>query len=386
MNLENVREELERLLALVQGWISDGEVSSIERDLALGKIRSLYEELRFMRADEMPAAEMPKEERPAPEAEPDPPVLEVIDLDEVILSEEPLPQAPAEAGAEPEPLPEPEPKPAPDLAPDLAPDFASEPAEPEPAPVAPAPEPAPAAGEVRHADAPVSEEAPEEAPRLQNSLFDLSEMPVHRRESRRVLMSLYGEAPLRRTNRSRVKPAEQPEPAEEPSRSRTAAPELRETPLEAHSERRSERPAAPRPGKSPAEDPDGAVFSEVPVETVFVRTEPQPESAPVLGEVIGADRRTLADTIAPQRSGAGSPVAGPIGSLRSAIGINDRFLLIGELFGGDAESYDRTIEALDGMESLDDCLIYVAENHTWNSNSDGAKLLFELLERKYGES
>ena len=28
-------------------------------------------------------------------------------------------------------------------------------------------------------------------------------------------------------------------------------------------------------------------------------------------------------------------------------------------------------------------MIYIAENYAWNANSDGAKLLMELLERKF---
>lgn len=352
MKLENVREELERLLDLVQGWMSDGEIPSIERDLALDKIKSLYDELRFVRAEHPEPAAVSAAEpepEPAPEEEPEPPVLEVIDLDEVMLSGEHSVEEPAAPAVGPEPeVP------------------------------APAAEPAPA-------------EAPkEEASRLQNSLFDLNEIPMHRRETRRVLMSLYGDSPVRRSSRPRVKPdPEEGEtlpigvvlPKRDPATVVMPEPPAEEEIAESVAETMPE-PVAGEPELS-EEELDEVIFTEEPVETVPVRQEPVADCGPVLGEVIGADRRTLADTIAAERST--SSVAAPVGSLRSAIGINDRFLLIGELFGGDAESCDRTIEALDGMETLDDCLIYVAENHTWNPNSDGAKLLFELLERKYGE-
>ena len=32
---------------------------------------------------------------------------------------------------------------------------------------------------------------------------------------------------------------------------------------------------------------------------------------------------------------------------------------------------------------FDDCMIFIAENYAWNANSDGAKFLMELLERKF---
>ena len=70
-------------------------------------------------------------------------------------------------------------------------------------------------------------------------------------------------------------------------------------------------------------------------------------------------------------------------SLHRAIGINDKFLMIRDLFGGDGEAFDAALDALNGFGDLDDCMIYIAENYAWNANSDGAKLLMELLERKF---
>ena len=59
----------------------------------------------------------------------------------------------------------------------------------------------------------------------------------------------------------------------------------------------------------------------------------------VLGEVINHDVQTLADTIAPRRDMASELRRGePVAALRNAIGINDKFLLIRDLFGGDGES------------------------------------------------
>ena len=70
-------------------------------------------------------------------------------------------------------------------------------------------------------------------------------------------------------------------------------------------------------------------------------------------------------------------------SLRRAIGINDKFLLIRDLFGGDGEAYEKAIGALNDCADFDDCMIYIAENYAWNPNSDGVKLLMDLLERKF---
>lgn len=71
-----------------------------------------------------------------------------------------------------------------------------------------------------------------------------------------------------------------------------------------------------------------------------------------------------------------------ITDLRHSIGINDRFLLIRDLFGGKAEEYERVIDELDAFTELDDAMIYIQENFEWNPDCDGATLLVELLERK----
>ena len=66
-----------------------------------------------------------------------------------------------------------------------------------------------------------------------------------------------------------------------------------------------------------------------------------------------------------------------------AIGINDKFLMIRDLFDGDARAYEAALDKLDAFGDFDDCMIYIAENYAWNANSDGAKFLMELLERKF---
>ena len=104
----------------------------------------------------------------------------------------------------------------------------------------------------------------------------------------------------------------------------------------------------------------------------------------VLGEVINHDVQTLADTIAPRRDMASELRRGePVADLRNAIGINDKFLLIRDLFGGDGEAYEEAIATLNAFDDFDECMIHIAENYAWNPNSDGAKFMMELLERKF---
>lgn len=111
---------------------------------------------------------------------------------------------------------------------------------------------------------------------------------------------------------------------------------------------------------------------------------PHPQGGAVLGEVINPHMQTLADTIAPPHDIASELRRNePVTDLRRAIGLNDKFLLIRDLFGGDAQAYERAVETLNDFDDLDDCMIFIAEHYAWNPNSDGAKLMMELLERKF---
>ena len=78
MDLQTIRDEIRRLSVLVDGWSAAGEIPDVERDLALEKLRRLYETLRF--ADPAPA---PSDEPIAADSR-DGDLSESIDLGEVL--------------------------------------------------------------------------------------------------------------------------------------------------------------------------------------------------------------------------------------------------------------------------------------------------------------
>ena len=103
----------------------------------------------------------------------------------------------------------------------------------------------------------------------------------------------------------------------------------------------------------------------------------------VLGDVVGAERTTIADSITPKEDVASVIGNSQLSSLRSAIGLNDKFLLIRDLFGGDNGAYEAAIDGLDSCQSLDDAMLYIFDNFAWDGECDGAKLLTELLSRRF---
>ena len=105
------------------------------------------------------------------------------------------------------------------------------------------------------------------------------------------------------------------------------------------------------------------------------------EPTPVLGEQFH-EAPSVADTIACPKGVAESA---PVASLREAIGVADKFMLIRELFDGDGDAYERAIENLEAQASLDDCIIYISENYNWRAQSEATQRVMELLQRKFNE-
>lgn len=358
---DTLREKLQEILRIVER--GKEPLSAIERDLLLEKLRRLYEEVLGMDAPSAlplsplhPVAEeepqqdlapvepavIPAEERPiAEEEEPMLPPIEIPDWDEMIPLEMPFEEEPA---LEEPPMEE-------ELVESLDPEVAEElPGVPSELETLPEPEPE-------------SEEVAEPEPEaltLQNSLFDPAEIPVSRRSSRRVLRSLYGEEP-RLSAPTALLSDPQPEAVHE-----VEAPIL----------------ADPQPVTDPVEEPVEELEAPVALEELPIE---QPEQPMVVGEALQQDHLTIADTIPPTRNVASAilPEGKP---LREMISLGDSYLMIKELFYDNKSLYLETLDLLDGMETLDDCLIHIAENYTWNPNSEGVKRLQELLERKFGEN
>ena len=76
----------------------------------------------------------------------------------------------------------------------------------------------------------------------------------------------------------------------------------------------------------------------------------------------------------------------PVTDLASAIGINDKFLLLNELFGGSMEKYNKSIRALNNFSTLLGAKTYMSElqiEFQWNIESDAYKKLDNLVERRF---
>lgn len=82
--------------------------------------------------------------------------------------------------------------------------------------------------------------------------------------------------------------------------------------------------------------------------------------------------------------------AAPIADLSKALGLNEKFLYINELFGGDVNTFQATMQKLNEFDNIDQARAYLEkeliEKHEWNSKKERkpvAKNFIKLISRRY---
>lgn len=401
--LDKIRVELQRLAEMAAEWQSLETVGALERELMLARLRDLYEMVRFEELVAQPsvvedpqpqmdvattatvatavsetATAVPEEEMPMEELLPDD-TLVALDAD-ALLAFEPLADMPI-AEPEPEAVPEVEATivETESMAEDVAEEVAKEPEYEDPVEVQTEMEPEvepEITPEVEPEIAPEVKPEPVQAPvATPQNLFGEEEQVARHRHKQRVIMSLY-DAPMM--------PVETPKPPVEEVPPVPRAEEI--VPTEGELVAVACEPEVIEVAEAELEAAEEVIAPTVAaIPTTAPMTNGNETTTPVLGEVI-QPVQTLADTIAPPRDVATElRHRAPITDLRRAVGINDKFLLIRDLFNGNGSLYEITIRRLNEFDNFDDCMIYIAEHFAWNPNTDGAKLMMELLERKFDQ-
>lgn len=227
--------------------------------------------------------------------------------------------------------------------------------------------------EVEEEVAPVVEE-PEEVLEEEPVVEEEEEEPAAEEIDHEAVLSLYDDEDEEGEALQEVAPEE---PTEE-----IAEPEIEEISYQEPEEESTLEPEE-EPEEEVGEEPEEEV-GEVPEEEEFEEVEPKEEpTVVVLGDVLSSEpTTTLADNLAEQMNQDVATAASASLSLREAIGINDKYILLRDLFAGDNDYYEQAIERLDSFDSLDEAMLYIYDHFHWNPNSEGARLLMELLARK----
>ena len=382
MDLKTVRRNLIQAVELVEGWTTQSEVSAVERDLVLDKIRKAYDAIRFGGVAHEESLARPKAVAVAPIPQP----VEKPTEQPVEKPTEPQDATEQESSDEPESATEPEVEfefivyegeegeesegegekysddetdadlsdgeysdvePADEEDSDEESET-EEPTEPIAEPIVPS-EPT---------EEPISEEptAPARPQNIEQSLFGGEDSAWRRPRRRSVIMSLYDADPQPSKTEQSAKPITS-QPATEPQ----AQPVIKPQPTATERPVAEERPAPVQYAVAPK-----------PLEEI--------DAEAVLGEVLMADVHTLGDTLSHAPSVADTA---PVKTLRGAISVADKFMIVRELFDGNEPAFEHAIETLDAIDDFDDCMVHIVENYSWRTSSEGAKLIIDLLQRKF---
>ncbi|HMC99953.1 MAG TPA: hypothetical protein VKH37_07365, partial [Ferruginibacter sp.] len=77
----------------------------------------------------------------------------------------------------------------------------------------------------------------------------------------------------------------------------------------------------------------------------------------------------------------------PIRDLKKAIGVNDRFLFINELFRGDESMYERSIKTINSFSILPEAEYWIQRElkvkNGWDDNDAIVKQFYQLVKRRF---
>ena len=135
------------------------------------------------------------------------------------------------------------------------------------------------------------------------------------------------------------------------------------------------------------EELDGDLPEEAPAEP---EVELDLFGEPVLrvNEKLGAGRsRSVGEKMEQKEAWRTAMPGTAVKDVRSAISLNDRVLFIRELFGRDAGLFQKAVDDINAMGSLDEMVAYVNERHPgWDLDSDTVYRLMMAVRRKLSDN
>ena len=104
-----------------------------------------------------------------------------------------------------------------------------------------------------------------------------------------------------------------------------------------------------------------------------------------IAEKFQGKRKFMTDSLSNQikeKPVASKLQAKPVDDITKEIGVHDRFMFTKELFNGDSNLFEDTLNKVNQFNDIADALIYLQENFNWNENNKAANKFIELVRRK----
>ena len=99
---------------------------------------------------------------------------------------------------------------------------------------------------------------------------------------------------------------------------------------------------------------------------------------------IFVQEKSLNDTLAAEKTIDHKLSGSPLTKLEAAIGLNDRFQFIRELFNNDTSLFNHTVERIDRMENINEAVMFLNSNFKWKKNETSLKFA-QLVKRRFSD-
>ncbi|MCK5134341.1 MAG: hypothetical protein KAR19_01035 [Bacteroidales bacterium] len=143
----------------------------------------------------------------------------------------------------------------------------------------------------------------------------------------------------------------------------------------------------PIPVPEPTPEPEPVAMPQSVAEDTTTTAEPEAtanQQAEILAEKFSTESSINENMAGQRKTDMDSKLMGqPIDNISRNIGINDRFLIIRELFGGDADKFKKLIDNLDGAGNFQDAIILIEDSFSDNMEHEGRGILVGLAKRRF---
>ena len=109
------------------------------------------------------------------------------------------------------------------------------------------------------------------------------------------------------------------------------------------------------------------------------------DGAKTIGESLIGDKKSVNDIIANQQeSNIKKTLKGkPVNDLIKELGINDRFMFQRELFDGNSNILNQTLQQLNEMPNFKSAQTFIMSNFNWDNELEVTKSFYSYIERKF---
>ena len=151
--------------------------------------------------------------------------------------------------------------------------------------------------------------------------------------------------------------------------------------------------------EEPAEEPQEELEQLEPLESLEIIEEEESVAEPVVELIVEPAPQPVqsTDDLAPNDTPSAKPTQPAKGAqplqtslfgtavedIRQAISLGDRFLFQRELFAGNGELMQKTLDEINGLGSLNEAMDYVLDNFDWDKESTAVQLFENVLKRRF---